>query len=159
MGKPRIDENAFPYSTLIPVRWADQDALGHVNHAHYLTYFEQARCACIAERGLFVEGGCEGPVVAWAELRYRTPVKYPAALRFYLRVASLRESAFRMDFAARNETTGQWAAEGAALVVWTNLIEGRRAPLPADWMRALRGLGGQEKTSNGPEDGKLSQSR
>jgi len=35
----------FQYKTLIPIRFADIDAFGHVNNAIYLTYFEIARSA------------------------------------------------------------------------------------------------------------------
>ena len=30
------------------VRWSDPDRLGHVNHARYLSYFEDARMALLA---------------------------------------------------------------------------------------------------------------
>ncbi len=32
-----------PFSHTVTVRWRDTDALGHVNHAVFLTYFEEGR--------------------------------------------------------------------------------------------------------------------
>jgi acyl-CoA thioester hydrolase len=32
-----------PFSHTLTVRWRDTDALGHVNHAVFLTYFEEGR--------------------------------------------------------------------------------------------------------------------
>ena len=40
------------YEMVIPIRWGDMDALGHVNHALAFTYFEEARDAFLAERGI-----------------------------------------------------------------------------------------------------------
>jgi len=37
------DTEVFTYSFPIQIRWADLDALAHVNNATYLTYFEIAR--------------------------------------------------------------------------------------------------------------------
>ena len=31
------------HTARLPVRWGDQDPLGHVNNARFFTYFEQAR--------------------------------------------------------------------------------------------------------------------
>ena len=47
----------------VQMRWGDIDALGHVNHALAFTYFEEARDAFLAERGIsrdsYVVGRCE----------------------------------------------------------------------------------------------------
>ncbi len=43
-----------PVRVPIQIRWRDLDALGHVNNAVYLTYFELARLAYI--RALLGEG-------------------------------------------------------------------------------------------------------
>ena len=38
-----MDINKFNFQTSIQMRWKDLDAMGHVNNANYLTYFEIAR--------------------------------------------------------------------------------------------------------------------
>jgi len=47
----------------VQMRWGDIDALGHVNHALAFTYFEEARDAFLAARGIdrdeYVVGRCE----------------------------------------------------------------------------------------------------
>ena len=40
---------AATFERLVHVRWRDTDALGHVNHAVFLTYLEEARDAFYAE--------------------------------------------------------------------------------------------------------------
>jgi acyl-CoA thioester hydrolase len=57
----------------VNVRWRDVDALGHVNHAVFLTYLEEGRDA------FFVEtfGGEPDYVVARVEVDLRAEVRYP----------------------------------------------------------------------------------
>jgi YbgC/YbaW family acyl-CoA thioester hydrolase len=58
----------------LSVRWSELDPYGHVNHAVYLTYLEQARLAALESIGwsmAAIEGlGCR-VVVARADLRFR----------------------------------------------------------------------------------------
>ena len=37
------EEKKLVHESIIPVRWGDMDALGHVNNAVYFRYIEQAR--------------------------------------------------------------------------------------------------------------------
>ena len=57
----------------VDVRWRDMDALGHVNHAVFLTYLEEGRDA------FFVQtfGGEPDYVVARIEIDLRAEVRYP----------------------------------------------------------------------------------
>ena len=132
-----VRPESFSYSTPIRVLWSDMDALGHVNHAKYITYFEMARCEFFLQHDIVVRNAPEGPVVAQAECRYRRAVSYPATVRVYLRATSIRQSAFRMEYAVYNEETSELAADGETLIIWTNYAEGRRAPLPAAWIESL----------------------
>ena len=56
----------------VTVRWRDVDALGHVNHAVFLTYLEEGRDAFFA--GAF---GDPDYVVARVEIDLRAEVRYP----------------------------------------------------------------------------------
>ena len=40
-----------PHPTRLQVRWSDLDPYGHVNHAAYLTFLEQARIAALEDIG------------------------------------------------------------------------------------------------------------
>jgi acyl-CoA thioester hydrolase len=61
----------------VDVRWRDVDALGHVNHAVFLTYFEEGRDAFF-KRTFGGEPGSEPDyVVARLEVDLRAEVRYP----------------------------------------------------------------------------------
>ena len=57
----------------VNVRWRDVDALGHVNHAVFLTYLEEGRDAFFAQ----TFGGEPDYVVARIEVDLRAEVRYP----------------------------------------------------------------------------------
>ena len=57
----------------VDVRWRDTDALGHVNHAVFLTYLEEGRDAFFAR----TFGGEPDYVVARIEVDLRAEVRYP----------------------------------------------------------------------------------
>jgi acyl-CoA thioester hydrolase len=59
------------FEHLVPVRWRDTDALGHVNHAVFLTYLEEGRDA------FFVDTLGSDPmyVVARIEIEFRAEIR------------------------------------------------------------------------------------
>lgn len=63
---------AATFEHLVWVRWRDTDALGHVNHAVFLTYLEEARDAFYAQAL-----GDPMYVVARLEVDLRAEVRYP----------------------------------------------------------------------------------
>ena len=79
-GRPdRADlEGDFGPRHVSAVRFADTDAMGHVNNAVYLTYIESARVAWwAAVSGETIErepGRAEGLILAEADVAFRSPV-------------------------------------------------------------------------------------
>jgi acyl-CoA thioester hydrolase len=63
---------AAMFEHLVHVRWRDTDALGHVNHAVFLTYLEEGRDAFYAQAV-----GDPNYVVARLEVDLRAEVRHP----------------------------------------------------------------------------------
>lgn len=61
------------FERLVPVRWRDTDAQGHVNHAVFLTYLEEARDAFYAQ----LIGADPSYVVVRVEIDLRAEVRHP----------------------------------------------------------------------------------
>ena len=57
----------------VDVRWRDTDALGHVNHAVFLTYLEEGRDAFFMQ----AFGGEPDYVMARIEVNFRAEVRHP----------------------------------------------------------------------------------
>ena len=74
------EPNALLHTMPISVRWGDMDAMGHVNNAAYLTYFEQARFDWWKALGIEVNGSGEGPILAKATVNYLRAITYPCEI-------------------------------------------------------------------------------
>ena len=71
----------FPVTVSFPVHWAEMDAMGHVNHARYFTWFESARIALFARIGVAADKPRDvGPILAMASCDFIRPVVYPATV-------------------------------------------------------------------------------
>lgn len=66
------------YRALVPMRWSDMDAYGHVNNVQFLTYVEEARIEMLrpldAVQPVDAPAGAFGIVVAHSEIHYRRPL-------------------------------------------------------------------------------------
>lgn len=70
------------------VRWSDADVMGHVNHARYLSFFEDARMAMLASSPAGLAGGPDdrGCIAARVAVDYRHSATFRTGLM--LRVES-----------------------------------------------------------------------
>jgi acyl-CoA thioester hydrolase len=73
------------------VRFADLDMLGHVNNKAYATYYETARVAYMAAKGL-KDGLSIGMALVRLEIDYRKEIRFPATLRLGVRLLRLGRS-------------------------------------------------------------------
>ena len=75
---PRDLEGEFGHRITVPTRFADTDAMGHVNNAVYLTYAEAARLAWwsdVTGEPIIREGDrAEGLILAELDIAYRAQV-------------------------------------------------------------------------------------
>jgi acyl-CoA thioester hydrolase len=99
---PRDLDGDFPCRRDVEVRFADTDAMGHVNNAAYLTYCEIARAAYYEEvtgrpLPLGVHGAEEGMILAEIRVAYRAPAFYGETLLVETRVVSIGRSSFTME--------------------------------------------------------------
>jgi acyl-CoA thioester hydrolase len=92
------------YTHRVEVRFADCDPLGHVNHAVYLTYLEQARFGLwrrlwgfSGETARTAAGGA-GLILARAECDYRIPATYGDTLDVKLGLASIGRTSFTYEY-------------------------------------------------------------
>ncbi|AFH39804.1 acyl-CoA thioesterase [Thermus thermophilus] len=128
----------FPVKVPVQVRFRDLDALGHVNNAVYLTYFEVARAAYFSrlerdwvERGHFI--------LARAEVDFLRPIHLEDPVEVGVRVVRIGRSSFDMEY--RVEVRGEEAARGRTVQVW--LEGGSPAPLPEAIRERIRALEGR----------------
>ncbi len=87
----------FHFKIQIPIRFADIDALGHVNNAIYLTYFEIARSAYWAE---IIEWDWKlfGIIIRKSVVDYLKPIILADEVYAYVRTSKIGNSSFELDY-------------------------------------------------------------
>jgi acyl-CoA thioester hydrolase len=135
----------YRYSIPITVRFADLDALGHLNHATYLTYMEQARICYVRDvcgwRGFENDWDSLGMILARAEVDYKRPVAFGEAVTVYTRAIRLGGKSFDLQYALYTQTDNnppQLAAEAVTTMVAFDYDAGQTIPIPADWREKMR---------------------
>ncbi|MBL8406664.1 MAG: acyl-CoA thioesterase, partial [Candidatus Accumulibacter sp.] len=64
-------------TSLIPIRWGDMDAYGHVNNTIYFRYMEQVRVEYLEKLGFRVMPRGSAPVIINASCTFLVPLNYP----------------------------------------------------------------------------------
>jgi acyl-CoA thioester hydrolase len=112
------------FEHLVDVRWRDADALGHVNHAVFLTYLEEGRDAFFAQ----ILGGDPMYVVVRLEVDLRAEVRYTQQ-RVTVRIAVERVGTTSLTTRETILASSQKVA-AEARVVTVHWDPGHRKPIP-----------------------------
>ncbi|MEO8570808.1 MAG: thioesterase family protein [Chloroflexota bacterium] len=98
---PRDLSGPFHHEVEIGVRFADTDAMRHVNNAKYLTYCEMARIRYWTDvTGETFELGSEGGeslILAEARITYRAQVFFGETVTVQTRATRIGRSSFRLE--------------------------------------------------------------
>lgn len=123
---------------LIPLRWGDLDAFGHLNNVQFFRLMEQARVEWLEALGEFPPAGVSVadsgkaamPVAARIELDFRQQVLYPATLQVVLSSGRVGRSSVELRNEIRSEDGSQLLADGVVVMVWVGVDSGRPVDLP-----------------------------
>lgn len=124
------------FVTQVPLRWTDQDAYRHLNHARAVTLLEEARIAMVfdeaAAEGL--PGFSSGLLVTGLNVEYKRQIPYrPHPLRVTMWVDQVRAASFRISYAMHD---GPDNADPVAVTAWTQMAT---FDLEAQRLRRLTG--------------------
>jgi acyl-CoA thioester hydrolase len=142
----------WPYVHSDRVRFADLDAMGHVNNVDFLRFFESAR---IAFHRILVDGHDVsrrpvqlGVVVAELHAVYRAPAYYDEELHTSLRPTEIGRSSYKLEFETRADD--RVLVEGHAVLVGYSYERNHSVPLPDELRERLeRAAVGQPPAGGG----------
>ena len=129
----------FVYRHRLSVRFRDCDAMGHVNHAVYLTYFEQCRLTCWREL-TSTSSPHTRVIIARAECDYRSPAHFGDELEIRLIVAGIGRSSFTLAYDIVLAGSDRLIASGKTVMVSYDYTAGASVPLPQATRTLLEGL-------------------
>lgn len=125
--------NSHLHTTVIPIRWGDMDALGHVNNTEYFRYMEQTRVEWLEEMGYSIDlTQKEGIVVVTANCTFKVPLIYPGNVEVQMHIEKVGRSSFSTTYELRLLGKNLIYAEGSSTLVWISTVTGKSIPLPSN---------------------------
>ncbi len=130
-------DKKLTHEMVIPIRWGDMDAMGHVNNTVYFRYFELVRLVWLFMAGAPTDPNGLGPVIVNAFCNFIRQLEFPGDVLARHYVANPGRSSFDTFITLeRADNPGVIYAEGGSKTVWTDFKAQKSAPLPP-WLRAL----------------------
>jgi acyl-CoA thioester hydrolase len=121
------------------IRFADIDAMGHVNNAVYFSYFEQARIHFFRQMiGAKWDWKSDGLLVAHNEIDYKLPILLNDKVQIIVGCNRIGEKSFTVTYTiVRGE---EICATGASVLVCFNHKQQQTQAVPPIWREALEKL-------------------
>ena len=143
----------YPVVTEINVRFRDLDAMGHVNNAVYLTYFEESRVEYFRalSRGSGIAPEDMEFVVAEIKCVYHSPAMLQERLLVGIRASQVGNKSFRFEYRIEEKETGRLVASGYSVQGSYDYSARRSVPLPKELLEGIRQLQGSvpRRTNDG----------
>jgi acyl-CoA thioester hydrolase len=131
------DQKKLTLEMVIPIRWGDMDAMGHVNNTLYFRYMEIVRIEWLHQVGGKPDPLGDGPVIVNAFCNFIRQLEYPGDILARHYVGPPGRSSFETYITLeRCDAPGLVYASGGAKTVWVNFPRQKSVPLP-DAVRAL----------------------
>ena len=124
------------FDNRMPIRWGDQDALGHLNNTVYFRVMEQARIEWLESFGYGTALTLtQGPVIVNASCTFLIPFTYPGTIDCRMFSGHPGRSSVPTYYEMRLVGEDRIYAEGTAKLVWIDIRTGKSIALP-DSLRA-----------------------
>ncbi len=121
----------FGFWSTLAVRWADMDAMGHVNNVVYFRYLESARVAYFETRGWNSAGRPQqGPVMVAQSFNYRRQLHYPAEIEVGVACTEVRRRSLVLSYGIFRKDSDEIIGDGTSTLAWLDYALGRAVEIP-----------------------------
>jgi len=120
------------FTIRIPIRFRDVDVLGHVNHAVYFTYMEQARAEYWMKLFDLKELSQLAFIVAHAECDFKIAARFGDEIETSIWTSSVGNTSFVWQYEMRRAQTGELMAAGKTVQVYYDYSTQQGIAIPAD---------------------------
>jgi acyl-CoA thioester hydrolase len=125
------------HEMIIPIRWGDMDAMGHVNNTVYFLYLETIRIDFFSSINCVPDPKGQGPVIVNAFCNFYKQLEYPGYVLAKMYVSDPARTTFESWCTLeRADQPGLVYAAGGATTIWVDFPQQKAVPLP-DHIRAM----------------------
>lgn len=129
------EERKLAHAERIAIRWADMDAMGHVNNTVYFRYMEQTRIGWFEAMVPPAQAwSALGIVIVSTSCAFKRPLRYPGTVEVKLYTGRPGGSSVRTFYDIAMD--GTLYAEGEAMVVFIDMQKHKPVRIP-DKLRSL----------------------
>ena len=126
------------HTSLIPIRWGDMDAYGHVNNTIYFRFMEQNRIEYLEQQGYKVMPEGTAPVIINASCTFLVSLTYPGVVEIKMFCGQPGRSSIPTHYEIRLQGDDTLYATGESKIVWMDVTSGKSVAIP-DELRAQLG--------------------
>lgn len=128
------------------IRFSDIDAMGHVNNAVYLTYFEQARMHYFRELIGRWDWRKHGVIVAHNEVDYKRPIFLSDKVEIHVFCQAMGTKSLTMSYKVlvKQKDGDVEACTGATVLVCFDHETQKTCPVPEEWKAPLQRITPQQ---------------
>lgn len=123
-----VKENGM--ETVVTVRFAETDALGHVNNTSYFIYFEEARLQFLKELGQKMDVTNWSFILASTKCDFLSQAYFDQQLKIDTSVSKVGTKSFELNHFITCKQTGVPIAKGNAILVQFNFDKQESEPVP-----------------------------
>jgi acyl-CoA thioester hydrolase len=128
------------HEIVVPIRWGDMDAMGHVNNTIYFRYMEIARLDWFLGMGLPVDPKGEGPVIVNAFCNFIRQFEFPGHVLVRTYVGAMGNTSFdTFHEMLRTDDPVTVYANGGATIVWVDFPKQKSVPMSAQARALIEG--------------------
>ena len=132
------EQKKLTLEMVMPIRWGDMDAMGHVNNTIYFRYMETVRLEWLFKVGGARDAQGNGPVIVNAFCNFIKQLEYPGDVLAKHYVANPGRSSFEAYITLeRIDDPVVVCASGGAKTVWVNYAQQKSVPLPESLRRLI----------------------
>lgn len=134
-----LSKKDFNFFETITLRWADNDSYGHINNAHYYSFFDTAVDGFLSHHAMrTVLAGEYQTLVVASECRYFRQVSSPGVIQVGVRIGRLGRSSIAYEVAVFNDESDEAAAQGQFVHVCVNRASQRPVDVPQSFREAAQ---------------------
>jgi acyl-CoA thioester hydrolase len=122
----------------VPLRWADMDAMAHLNNTMYFRLMEEARIQWFHRIGFSTLPTGQAPILAHVSCDFLRAMTYPGVARVSQSITKVGRSSVEMALTIeRTDEPGTHYATGRSVIVWFDYTSNKAQPWPATVRAAI----------------------
>lgn len=127
----------WAYELAVPATLRDTDALGHVNNAVYVSWFEEVRTAYVCARRGFTTMDHVDFILASTTVHFRAPVYMLETVDMRCVPVRIGRSSWELAYEGRARGDGRLVVDGTSIQVQYDYAARASAPIPPSWRQLL----------------------